>query len=202
MGDAGVEARKKTRKQQAEETKRHIFDVALTLLNQRDFETITVRDIVEAAQVSVGTFYNYYATKLDVFYETYQLADEYFEETVEPKLTQKTVRARLLCFFDEYARYSSEVSDLSLTKLLFNANNKCFDRPGTYGMRRVLEKQVRLGLENGELRAREGEDAEAISEFLMIATRGLVYNWCTRDGDYPLDKAMEGFVCRLLDAYR
>lgn len=196
-----MEGNKKSRKQQAEETKRHIFDVAFDLLNQRDFENIKVRDIVEAAQVSVGTFYNYYTTKLDVFYETYRLADEYFEGTVAPRLTQETVRERLLCFFDEYARYSSEISDLSLTKLLFNANNKCFDRPGDQGMRRVLEEQVQRGLESGELRGREGEDAGVISEFLMIATRGLVYNWCTRDGSYSLMEAMESFVSRLLDAY-
>ncbi len=191
---------KKTRKQQAQETKRHIFDTALELLNQREFEQIKVRDIVKAAQVSIGTFYNYYETKLDVFYETYQLADEYFEETVASLLIQETAYERILCFFSYYARYSCEVTDLSLTKILYNSNNKRFNRPGDRGMRSVLRAQVQYGLDRGELHT--DEPAEQVAEFLMIAARGLVYNWCTQDGGYDLPAAMKQFISRLLIAYR
>lgn len=192
-------AEKKTRKQQAEETKRHIFHVALALLNQRAFEDIKVRDIVEAAQVSVGTFYNYYATKLDVFYETYQLADEYFEESVAARLVQESARERILLFFDEYARYSSEITDISLTKLLYNSNNKCFDRQEKYGIRRVLRELVQYGLDRGELKG--VEPADAIAEFFLIAARGLVYHWCTNDGAYSLRGAMAQYIARVMNAY-
>lgn len=195
-----MDGNKKTRKQQAQETKRHIFDTALELLNQREFEQIKVRDIVEAAQVSIGTFYNYYDTKLDVFYETYQMADEYFEETVASLLTQETAYERILCFFDHYARYSCEITDLSLTKILYNSNNKQFNRPVDRGMRPVLRAQVRYGMDRGELHT--AEDEEQVAEFLMIAARGLVYNWCTRDGCYDLPEAMKNFISRLLISYR
>ena len=198
-GAQGLEEHKKTRRQQAEETKRHIFEVALALLDRRAFEQIKVRDIVEAAQVSVGTFYNYYATKLDVYYETYQLADEYFEDVVAPALIQPTARERILHFFDEYARYSSEITDISLTKLLYNSNNKCFDRPSEQGIRRVLGEQVQRGLQAGEFHSEEG--AAAMVDFLMIAARGLVYNWCTHDGGYPIRPAMKRYVERLLRAW-
>jgi len=191
---------KKTRKQQAEATKRHIFDTALELLNQRDFEQIKVRDIVKAAQVSIGTFYKYYETKLDVFYETYQLADEYFEDTVAPLLTQESACQRILCFFNNYARYSCEITDISLTKILYNSNNKRFNRSGDRGMRSVLQEQIRYGLERGELHAHESETD--IAEFLMIAARGLVYNWCTRDGAYPLPESMDHFIAQILKSYR
>lgn len=190
---------KKTRKQQAEETKRHIFNVALALLSQRTFEEIKVRDIAKEAQVSVGTFYNYYTTKLDVFYETYRLADEYFEEAVAPKLVQETARERILLFFDEYARYSCEVTDLSLTKILYNSNNKCFDRQEKWGMRRVLRDLVQYGLDRGELKGEESSDA--IAKFFLIAARGLVYHWCTSDGAYSLREAMAQYMKRLMNAY-
>lgn len=195
-----LEEKKLTRKQQAEETKRHIFETALQLLAHKKFEEIKVRDIVEAAQVSVGSFYNYYATKLDVFYETYQLADEYFEETVAPQLTQTLARERILFFFDEYARYSSEITDIALTKILYNSNNKFFDRTCSLGIRNVLRNQVEYGLARGEFRC-DGPH-ENMVDFLLIAARGLVYNWCTHDGNYPLRSSMARFVDRLLDAYR
>ena len=195
-----METGKGIRRQQAEETKRHIFHTALRLLEEREFEAIKVRDIVRAADVSVGTFYHYYGTKLDVFYETYQIADEYFDQQVRPALTQPTARERLLCFFDEYARYSSELTNLSLTKVLYNSNNRCFNRSSDRGMFPVLLEQVRLGVDGGEFPA--AESPEDIAQFLMVAVRGLVYHWCTREGDYPLRPAMARYVSRLLDAYR
>ena len=195
-----MEAGKGIRRQQAEDTKRHIFHTALRLLENCGFETITVRDIVKAAEVSVGTFYHYYSTKLDVFYETYQIADEYFDQQVRPILTQAAARDRLLCFFDEYAKYSSEVTSLSLTKVLYNSNNHCFNRSVDHGMLQVLLEQVRLGVNEGVFPATESP--EDIVYFLMISVRGLVYHWCTRNGDYPLRPAMARYVSRLLDAYR
>ena len=66
----------KTRRQlQAEQTKDKLFEAAVSLLAEKDFEQITIRDIVAKAHVSIGTFYNYYSTKMEVFYETYRVAD-------------------------------------------------------------------------------------------------------------------------------
>ena len=64
------EKRLNKRQQQAEQTKLNIFQAALELLEQTDFESITVRDIVRKAGVSVGSFYNAYSSKLEVFYQT------------------------------------------------------------------------------------------------------------------------------------
>ena len=78
----------KTRRQlQAEQTKDKLFEAAVSLLAEKDFEQITIRDIVAKAHVSIGTFYNYYSTKMEVFYETYRVADHYFSEVVAPALT-------------------------------------------------------------------------------------------------------------------
>ena len=58
---------KTARQIQAEQTKLQIFEAAMRLLEEQDFETITVRDIVQEAHVSVGSFYNAYHSKLEVF---------------------------------------------------------------------------------------------------------------------------------------
>lgn len=194
-----MEKEKTGRQKQAEETKRHIFEVALRMLEQQGFEAIKVRDIAEKAGVSVGTFYNYYETKLDVFYETYTLADEYFAQVVAPSLTQETARERILEVMDQYARYSCELTELSLTKLLYNSDNRWFNREAQAGIVSTLRDQVAYGLDRGELRGQE--TPEEIAQFLMIAARGLVYNWCTKNGDYPLRPAMREFVERLLRAF-
>lgn len=190
---------KKTRRQQALDTKVHIFNTAVSLLERQEFDSITVRDIVRAASVSVGCFYNYYSSKLDVYYETYFLADEYFESTVAPALKGLDFEPAIYLYFDYYARYSSEITSLSLTKVLYNSKNKCFDRRLEHGMMPVLVQVIQRALDSGALVS--GEGPQDIALFFLIAVRGLIYNWCTNDGAYDLREAMRKFVSKLLRAY-
>ena len=191
---------KSKRQLQAEQTKVNLFNAAVELLGEKDFDDITIRDIVAKANVSIGTFYNYYATKMEVFYETYQVADHYFNETVAPQLTQATARERILCFFDHYARYSSELTDMKMTRLLYNPDNPWFNRPSEGGMVGVLIGVLQQGLDQGEL-VGHGDSAEEIASYLMIAIRGLVYHWCTAKGSYDLRERTKAFTQRLLGAY-
>ncbi len=190
---------KKSRKDQAEETKLHIFNTALKLLDERGFENIRVRDIVRAADVSIGTFYHYYASKMDVFYETYYLADEYFENTVFPELIQKTAGERIMCFFEHYARYCSQITSISLTSILYNSNNKCFDRSTERGILRILPGLMEYGLFCREFRP--GDTPEDMARFFMISVRGQVYDWCIHNGNYNLTYALKSHVEKLLRGY-
>ncbi len=192
--------KKKSRKDQAEDTKLLIFNAALKLLDEIGFQRVTIRDIVRAPDVSIGTFYYYYASKLDVYYETYYLADQYFEVTVAPQLTQPTAGERILCFFDHYARYCSEITSITLTSILFNSNNKCFDRDSSMGMLRLLPKLMIYGQNSGEF-VRD-ETAADMAHFFMVSVRGLIYDWCIHDGDYDLREAIRLHVERLLRAYK
>lgn len=190
---------KRKRQIQAEQTKDRLFQAAVSLLAEEDFEDITIREIVRRAGVSIGTFYNYYASKMEVFYETYRVADHYFTGTVAPLLTQPTAYERVLEFFRYYARYSGELTDIRMTKLLYNSSNPFFNRDPSQGMVGVLTRLLQEGLDRGEL---AGEDpAEEIAGYLMIAVRGLVYHWCTCDGGYDLSAAAVRFAQRLMRAY-
>ena len=190
---------KSRRRLQTEQTKDRLFEAAVSLLAEREFEQITIRDIVARAQVSIGTFYNYYTTKMEVFYETYRVADQYFEETVAPMLVQPAARERIACFFRQYAHYNSDLTDIKMTRLLYNPDNRWFNRDPGQGMVGILTRVLRDGLEAGQL---AGEDSpEEMASYLMIAVRGLVYHWCTTNSAYDLTAAMDGFVDRLLRAY-
>lgn len=196
-----TEENKTKRQLQAEQTKLKLFNAAVELLAQRDFESITIRDIVDRANVSIGTFYNYYTTKLEVFYETYQVADRYFNETVAPQLTQPTCRERVLFFFDHYAHYSGEITDRKMTRLLYGPDNPWFNRPEDNSLVGVLIRVLQGGLDSGELDG-HGDSAQQMASLFMISVRGLTYHWCTTGFAYDLAEATCGFVQRLLRAYQ
>ena len=191
---------KPTRRQlQAQETKRRLFSAAIRLLEERDYDQITIRDIVSLAGVSVGTFYLYFPSKLDVFYETYREADSYFEEKISPRLNLPTARENILLFFDCYARYNADVGGMKLSKLLYQPDNRYFSRQGEHGIPAVLTRAIEKGQASRELQ--RDVPAREICDFMMIAARGLVYNWCTRDAGYDLPKAMARYAPRLLAAF-
>lgn len=195
-----IQGQPKSRRQiQAEQTKDRLFEAAIGLLATKNFEQITIREIVAAARVSIGTFYKYYSTKMEVFYETYRIADQYFSETVAPSLTQPSALGRIQAFFDAYAHYNGDMTDMKMTKLLYNPDNPFFNRSMDSGMLATLISVIQYGIDRGELIA--SDSAEEIAEYLMISIRGLVYNWCTKDGSYDLPAATRKFVFRLLKAY-
>lgn len=190
---------KTNRQLQAEQTKDKLFHAAESLLKEQDFDKITIRDITARAEVSVGTFYHYYATKLDVFYETYRLADEYFATVVSPLLTAPTAEENILLFFRHYAILNDEQTDRKLIYLLFNPANTYFNRESGEGMTTVLRGVVERGIASGEIVT--GDDADYIVRYFMICARGLVYNWCTSDYSYDLKAETQRFTQRLLRAY-
>jgi len=180
------------RQAQADATKRRIFDCALNLLMERGYENITIRDIVRAAEVSVGSFYHYYSSKLEVFLETYSIADDYFETVVAAELYGRSFDESFRLYFRHYALYASEVTGLALTKLLYSSDNKRFERGDSAGMHRLLIDILQQGLAEGAIVS--GHSAAELSHFFLIAVRGLVYNWCTLDGAYELPEAVENYV--------
>jgi len=187
------------RQLQAEQTKDKLFYAANTLLSEKDYEDITIRDIISRAEVSIGTFYHYFPTKLDVFYETFRLADHYFEDVVAPALTQPTAYEQILAFFSHYADYSSHRTNPRLIYLLYNSRNSHFNRDPDSGMFGTLVQVIRQGKESGEIHTEDS--AVQIAEYLMITLRGLVYNWVTLQRSYDLSVSMHCYLQRLLKAY-
>jgi len=186
------------RQLQAMETRNRLFDCAHELLRSKDFKDITIRDIVRAAGVSTGTFYLYFHSKLDVYYQTYAIADRYFSDVVAPLLDQPTAKERIIAFFDHYAAYNVQQSGLRLAKVLYNSDNRYFNRASDNGMVAILTSVIADGIASGELDAK-GTPRE-LARYLMIAARGVCYDWCSLDGSYDLNAEMRKFIGFFLHA--
>ena len=53
-------------------TREHILAQGMALMKERGFQGTTIRDICEAAEVSVGTFYAYFHDKGELFRYNFQ----------------------------------------------------------------------------------------------------------------------------------
>jgi len=71
-------------KQQERENRRKlILSAAQSLFAEKDFRSVTVREIARAAEVSVGTIYNYYANLDELFFDVFLKGSEEIRERLE-----------------------------------------------------------------------------------------------------------------------
>lgn len=62
-------------KQQAQETRQHILDVALRLFSQKGVSSTSLADIAHAAGVTRGAIYWHFRNKSDLFNEIWEISD-------------------------------------------------------------------------------------------------------------------------------
>lgn len=168
------------RQKQAIRTKNKIFDVAIALFEQNGFANVSIEEICAKADVSIGTFYYYYASKSDVFFELYTRADHYFEHTVKKRVQSGSYVDRVAKYFDSYVHYC-ELTGIEMMKQMMNAENKNFIKEGRY-MQGLLIDMLREGQEKREIGRRLSP--KQLCDYLFVVVRGIIFDWCLHDGDY------------------
>lgn len=187
--------KKLTKRQiQAQNTHDKIYNIAIELIESKGFENITVAEICEAANVSIGSFYNYFKSKHDILDNIFRLADDYFLNVVSHNLNEGSSHEKIIKFFHYYGDYNLD-RGIDFVKQLYTGKNNLFATKGR-PMQAVLQKIIEEGQSTGEISI--DMTSEEIIKFLFIAIRGVVYDWCLHDGEYDLSSAIDNYVTLLV----
>ncbi len=184
------------RQKQAIRTKHKIFNITISLITERGFENVNIEDICKAANVSVGTFYNYYKSKNEVFYEIYSRADHYFEDTVKGKLKKGNNKEGILEYFDYYAIYCEKTGVSTLTQMM-TASNTNFAKKGRY-MQILLIELLKKGIETGQIKSEK--NAEELCDYYFMIARGVLFDWCLYHGKYDLRSKIKETLSALISS--
>ncbi|MBU3176636.1 TetR/AcrR family transcriptional regulator [Clostridium estertheticum] len=186
------------RQLQALNTKNKIYKSAIDLMDKKGYKNIKIQDICKKAGVSVGSFYNCFKSKNEILIEIYKRADEYFIKEVANNIYSDNATNEIIKYFDYYAKYNVQVG-IDTMKLLYNSNNKLFITKGR-DMQNLLNIIIARGQEKNELSNEMSK--ESITEYLFIAARGVVYNWCLYDGKFDLLEAMNEYMKRFIIIFK
>lgn len=63
---------KTSRQVQAEQTRARVLEAGVSLIEERGYDEVAISDIIKAAGVSIGTFYHYFASKDELYYDYIQ----------------------------------------------------------------------------------------------------------------------------------
>jgi len=192
-----AKSRMTSRQAQAIRTRNKILKTAIDMMSKKGFDNITVQGISKSAGVSVGSFYYYFNSKEDILTDIFHRADDYFSKNVE-KFQLETAADSIIEFFFHYAKYINS-NGIDFAKKLYNTDNKTFinhDR----SMYQIFYMIIQNGQENGEIT--RTMTTEEICNYIFIAARGVVFEWCLHDGKYSLESAMVDYLRPLITIFK
>ncbi len=146
-----------SRRLQALETHKRIFDVTKELVDCYGIAGVSIRGIAERAEISVGTFYHYYASKDEVIYSMLVYIKEEFIAEIRPILNGETYCEKILDLIvrdlDFMQNYITTYKDTLRAVLRARSSNSAFsdylfsDSNPTY---KALRELVKAAKEAGE----------------------------------------------------
>jgi AcrR family transcriptional regulator len=162
-----------------EETRRALLDAAARLFAEHGYHETSVPDIVQAAGVGHGTFYEYFGSRRDILLALTKPIVDARERL--PSLKSQNLADRIRAEIFWYL--SDHVEHLDLSKVWHAASN--FDSEIAETRRRERARRVarvRKGIESAD--TRPDVDAEVTAAALVAMLEEFTYRWFI-EGDGP-----------------
>jgi len=186
-----------SRAKQAKATKSKIYECGVNLIRIHGFDGVTVEQISKEAGVSVGTYYYYFESKLELLREIFKQADIYFLKEVQGHLKAKDFKGQIVEFFEKYADFNY-LNGLEMVKKLYTSDNKMFNIKGR-DMQKILEEIIEVAQVKGYIS--NTYVATEITRVLFVVARGVVFEWCLFDGEMDLKSEMKKIMSNMVEGF-
>ena len=186
-----------SRQLQAQKTKDRIYSTALRLMKTKGFDNVTIEDIISEAQVSVGTFYNYFSSKNAIIEELYKNSSDWITNHYQTKLTEESAIDQILEHFSFYCEFQ-KLQGIDIVKIKY-FQNVHVDPPKDRFPLSIVDDIIRSGQFKNEIIT--DVSAEYITNYLFIVVRGILLDWCRHNGNYDLTEFTNQFLRKLLPVF-
>jgi AcrR family transcriptional regulator len=187
------------RERKKDETRERIVSAAIRLFTQKGFESTTVDEIAEAADVAKGTFFNYFPRKEAVLDALGEQVIQEMEEVTRALLAQPgTAPEKIHRFASEItSRHSNnrELSRVFVQRMLSNFQEPIHSTAGR--IRELLRSLIEQGQAAGEIRQLDAARASAVIQGAAIGT---LFAWfCCEPGSFDLEDELQERISIILE---
>jgi AcrR family transcriptional regulator len=163
--------------------KQYILDTARKVFADKGYKRVTMKDIVEACEISRGGLYLYFESIEQIFLEVLQIDANETDDIFSESITQEDTAADIMTLFlkeqkKEILRKSNSLT-MAVYEYFFDQKkedkNNMLRRQFDAGVR-VLEKLIETGIANGEFYC---EDPRGAASNIMYVLEGLKVNALT-----------------------
>lgn len=171
-------------------TRERLFRAFLTSVNEHGYQNTHIRDVCNAAGVSVRTFYLYFSSKSDVILGLFTNSSSNFRAFISTSLEGKSARDRLEEIVRLYAHLNIN-TDQEQLRLILSPNQEWHNPGGVWhelsdSLNEILVGELEAGKASGEI------TKEYCTSFLArqmsILLRGHIYIWCCVNRNYDLEE--------------
>ncbi|MEG2119805.1 MAG: TetR/AcrR family transcriptional regulator [Pseudoflavonifractor sp.] len=178
------------RQAQSRQTEQAILQSALVLARERDFDSVSVRDICAHAGITTGAFYHHFPSKEALLQRGFAPLDTYMEHYMAGHEADPPV-ARLWLLLSGYAKFFEDEGARLVGRYyehrLSSSSSAPMD-PARYTHRAMLDCLLQAQREGG---LAPGRTPEWVADFLFRHFRGVVIDWVLHSGDYSLHDKLE-----------
>lgn len=157
--------------------KRYIVETARKVFMEKGFKKVTMKDIVEACDISRGGLYLYFESTEQIFQEVLKLESEEADDVFASSIEEDATAADILLLFLKEQKKEILRRKNTLTQAIYefyfennmpkkdNVLKKQFDSAA-----KVIEKLIQTGTENGEF---DCDDCAGTARNIMFVLEGL-----------------------------
>lgn len=186
----------KTREQQAEETRKRIYQTALNLFEKKGFNNVSVDEIVRKSKSSKGAFYGHFSSKYDIFLEKFKEIDSFYETFVQTLPRKLNFEEKVIALFDAQMTFLKDELGEDLMRSVYTSglikNEANFFANTDRSLYKILNMFVHEAVENGELP--KSLDLNKTSLLISRCMRGTLYDWLSFGDNFNLNDEAKTFV--------
>ncbi len=177
------------RQKQAQETRRILFENAVTLFREKGFDSVTVEEITTRAGTAKGSFYTYFRTKSDIIIEEFKAIDGFYEKYQHNLKRYGSAKDRIIAFVRAQTRHVRDNVGLAMLKILYSTSiidplaEKFLINPQRY-LHGLIKEIIVFGQSIGEFRT--DVDADELTLFFNRSMRSVFLDWAISDNDWDL----------------
>ncbi len=177
-------------------TKERIYLEAIELFRHKGFAATTIDDIIAAAEVSKGTFFNYFPGKEALLHYFGERQAAAAADEIAPALqaADRTAQAKLRLVFRTVAQNMEADRDVARVVVfeVLKSSVEAMREPSRALLKQVVLALVAEGQRNGEIRKTLNADLAASA--LVGVYFQQIFEWCAAEKPYPLAKRIDQLI--------
>lgn len=160
--------------EKSEQKKRYILEKAKTVFEEKGFRSVTMKDIVDACEISRGGLYLYFSNTEEVFLEVLAAEAAEADDVFSSGVGEDAAAAEIMALFLKEQKKEILRSKKTLTTAVYeyafaNPKNSLYKKQFNAAVA-MLEKLILMGIENGEF---YDVDARVAAKNIMYVLEGL-----------------------------
>ncbi len=185
---------------QSDQTRKKIMHAARYLAIEKGLDQMTIRDVCQAADISIGAFYHHYQSKQELVNESFMIYDELIEVNSTKYNLENPLASLKAILLDQTAFVVSFDKQLVIEyykSILLSMNKQAVSWERSY-YKHVFDctkKAIKDGLIKNDY------TPEYVASFFIKFVRGNIVNWCLTDSNESFLQETEWEIDLLLKLF-